>query len=63
MGWLASTDTQKQVRLMLPTRERAMAFADRHGWDYTVYEPRERTVSPKSYAEQFIAGTRSPRPS
>ena len=56
MGWLASTDTQKQVRLVFPTRESAVAFADRHGWDYTVYEPRERTVRPKSYAEQFTLG-------
>jgi ETC complex I subunit conserved region len=56
MGWLASTDTQKRVRLMFPTRESAVAFADRHGWDYTVYEPRERTVRPKSYAEQFTLG-------
>ena len=61
MGWLASTDTQKQVRLMFPTRESAVAFADRHGWDYTVHEPRERAVRPKSYAEQFTAGTRRPR--
>jgi hypothetical protein len=56
MGWLASTDTHKQVRLVFPTRESAVAFADRHGWDYTVYAPRERTVRPKSYAEQFTLG-------
>jgi hypothetical protein len=56
MGWLASTDTQKQVRLVFPSRESAVAFADRHGWDYTVYEPRERAVRPKSYAEQFTLG-------
>jgi len=56
MGWHASTDTQKQVRLVFPTRESAVAFADRHGGDYTVYEPRERTLSPKSYAEQFTLG-------
>jgi hypothetical protein len=56
MGWVASTDTQKQVRLVFPSRESALAFADRHGWDYTVHEPRERTVRPKSYAEQFTLG-------
>jgi hypothetical protein len=56
MGWLSSTDTQKHVRLTFPTRESAVAFADRHGWDYTVNEPRERTVRPKSYAEQFTLG-------
>jgi ETC complex I subunit conserved region len=56
MGWLASSDTQKQVRLVFPTRESAVAFADRHGWDYTVYTLRERRVSPKSYAAQFTLG-------
>jgi hypothetical protein len=56
MGWVASTDTQKQVRLMFPTCESAVAFAERYGWDYTVYAPRKHTVRPKSYAEQFTLG-------
>lgn len=56
MGWLALTDTQKQVRLVFPSRESAVAFAERHGWDYTVHAPRKRTVRPKSYAEQFTGG-------
>ena len=58
MGWVASTDTQKQIRLVFPTRESAVVFAERHGWDYTVYEPRERAMRPKSYAEQFTFSTR-----
>jgi len=33
MGWLASMNAQKQVRLMFPTRETAVTFADRYGWD------------------------------
>jgi hypothetical protein len=56
MGWIASTDTQKHVRLVFPTRESAVAFAERHGWDYTVHAPRERTRRPKSYPEQFTRG-------
>lgn len=60
MGWLSSTDTQKQVRLMFPSRESAVAFAARHGWSYTVHEPRERTMRPKSYAERLTFGMTKP---
>lgn len=56
MGWLGSTDTRKQVRLTFPTRESAIAFAERHGWDCTVYEPRGRAVRPKSYAQRLTGG-------
>ena len=35
------------------TLEEAIAFAQKHGHDYTVEEPHEPRVRPKSYADNF----------
>lgn len=52
-GWTTSSDTGQQVCLGFETCEAAIAFCRRKGIDYQVREPRERTVKPKSYAENF----------
>ncbi|WP_207478598.1 ETC complex I subunit [Arenibaculum pallidiluteum] len=53
MGWTSSGDTLNQVRLSFDTREEAIAFAERKGWNYTVYEPHQRRIRPKNYADNF----------
>ncbi len=53
MGWIGSTDTQKQVRLFFDTREEAVAFAQRNGIAFDLELPRERKVKPKMYADNF----------
>jgi len=53
MGWTSSGDTRQQLRLRFPTREDAVAYAERMGLDFTVVEPHDRTIRPKSYAENF----------
>lgn len=39
MGWTGSLDTLSQVRLRFPTREAAIAYAERQGLNYEVREP------------------------
>lgn len=39
MGWTASTDTLPQVRLRFPSREAAIAYAQRQGLRFEVREP------------------------
>jgi len=56
MGWIGSADTQAQVRLRFPTKEEAIAYADRHGLTYDVELPTVRKVRPKAYADNFKAG-------
>ena len=56
MGWTSSRDTQSQVRLKFETREDAVAYAERNGLPYFVDEPAEKTVSTKSYADNFRFG-------
>jgi hypothetical protein len=53
MGWTSSGDTLNQVKLSFPTREDAVAFAERNGWGFSVQDPHERRVRPRNYAENF----------
>lgn len=55
MGWMGSSDTRPQLRLLFETREEAIAFAERNGLSYSVQEPRTAALRPKSYAENFRA--------
>ncbi len=54
MGWAGSRDTLNQVRLFFPTKEEAVAFAQREGHTYTVVDERPHTApKPKSYSDNF----------
>jgi hypothetical protein len=54
MGWSGSRDTRSQLRLKFDSKEEAVAFAQREGYDYTVTEERPaKAPKPKSYADNF----------
>ena len=53
MGWISSGDTLNQVRLNFPSKEEAVAFAEKKGWAFDVAETQSRRVVPKSYADNF----------
>ena len=53
MGWTESADTRNQVRMRFPSREAAVAFAEKRGLEADVFDPRPRRVKPKSYAANF----------
>jgi hypothetical protein len=53
MGWTASGDTLGQVRLSFDSFEKATEFAQGKGWEYTTSSPRQRTVRPRNYADNF----------
>ncbi|HWL67704.1 MAG TPA: ETC complex I subunit [Geminicoccus sp.] len=54
IGWIGSDDTEQQITLKFPTKEAALAYAERHGLSVQVDEPHQRVVRPKSYADNFI---------
>ncbi len=58
MGWISSTDTETQLRLRFPTREAAMAYAERNGIPYDLELPHAPRFRPKIYAENFQYGRR-----
>ena len=51
MGWSGSRDVMRHVTLSFPSRERAVAFAERQGWSYTVVAPREERTKPRFAAD------------
>jgi hypothetical protein len=53
MGWIGGGDTQAQVRLSFPTKDAAIAYADRNGIAYDLELPKARIVRIKAYADNF----------
>ena len=53
MGWTSSGDTRQQVRLWFDTKEEAIAYAERNGIAYRVFEPKPATTKVLSYADNF----------
>lgn len=52
-GWAGSGDTREQVRLSFPTREAAVAYAEREGLEFTVIPTPQRVLKLQSYADNF----------
>lgn len=61
MGWTSSTDTQTQVRMRFESKEAALAYAEAHGIDAVVLEPKKRAhnVRPGGYGENFATSRRT----
>ncbi len=53
MGWISGRDTRRQVRLRFDTREEALAYAQRNGYQVELEEPHARRFKAKSYADNF----------
>jgi hypothetical protein len=53
MGWTSSSDMRQQVQLAFQTAEEAVAYAEKHGIPYDVFEPHRPATKPKSYADNF----------
>lgn len=60
MGWTSSDDTQAQVRLRFDSREAALEYAEEHGIDALVMEPKRRktNIRPRGYGENFATDRR-----
>ena len=54
MGWQSSADAMQGTHLTFDSREAAIRFADKQGYEYFVQEPNERKRVPKAYATQFV---------
>lgn len=53
MGWTSSTDMKSQVRLRFASREEAIAYCEREGIAYQVFEPKEPKRRSIAYADNF----------
>lgn len=61
MGWTGSGDMHSQVRMRFESKEAAVAYAERHGIPYRVFEPKTRrqVVRPGGYGDNFAYGRRN----
>ena len=60
MGWTQSSDMNGQVRLSFETSDEAVAYAQRHGISFQLFEPKTPKRIIKAYADNFAAGRRQP---
>jgi len=60
MGWTSSSDTQTQVSLRFETKEAALDYANEHGIDALVFEPKKRkpNIRARGYGENFATDRR-----
>ena len=60
MGWTSSSDMLQQVQLEFDTREEAVAYAEKNGVAYQVFEPHRPVPKTKAYADNFRADRKAP---
>ncbi|KAF9214506.1 hypothetical protein BGZ59_003572 [Podila verticillata] len=53
MGWASSSDYMQALQMKFNTKEDAIAFADKQGWDFTIQEPNKKIFKKKVYADNF----------
>ena len=54
MGWQSSADYLQGTQLSFQTKDDAIHFAEKQGYEYFVQEPNERRIQPKAYANNFL---------
>jgi hypothetical protein len=60
MGWTSSADMRSQIVLEFDTKDEAIAYADKHGIPYQLFEPHAPKIGPKSYSENFRSDRKIP---
>lgn len=54
MGWQSSADMMQGTRIIFESKEAAVSFAEKQGYEYYVQEPNTRSFTPKAYANNFL---------
>lgn len=54
MGWQSSADSMQGTHINFKSKEDAIHFAEKQGYEYFVQEPNIRRILPKAYANNFI---------
>lgn len=54
MGWQSSADAMQGTKINFKTKEDAIAFAEKQGYEFYVSVPQERRFVPKAYANNFL---------
>ena len=54
MGWQSSADCMQGTHINFKSKEDAIHFAEKQGYEYYVQEPNLRRILPKLYANNFL---------
>lgn len=62
MGWIGSSDTERQVKLRFETREEAEDYARENGLEFVTLAPNKRkpNIRQRGYGENFATDRRTP---
>ena len=60
MGWTSSRDMLQQVQLEFDTAEEAVAYAERCGIAFQVFEPHQPQAKAKAYSDNFRFDRKTP---
>jgi NADH dehydrogenase ubiquinone Fe-S protein 4 len=58
MGWTSSGDMRQQVRLRFASKQEAIAYCERHGIAYQVFESTPQARRTIAYADNFAFNRR-----
>lgn len=58
MGWQSSADMMQGTKLNFNSKEEAIRFAEKQGYEYFVQEPQSRKFAVKAYANNFLYSAR-----
>jgi hypothetical protein len=58
MGWTSSGDMKQQLRLLFDTKEEAMAYCERNGIAFEVFDSKPPQRARISYSDNFAPGRR-----
>jgi len=54
MGWASSADYMQGTRMSFKSKEDAIHFAEKQGWDYYLQPTTVKKIPPKNYSENFL---------
>jgi len=60
MGWTSSSDMAGQIRLLFETKDEAVAYAQRHGIAFQLFQSSEPRRVIKAYADNFSTDRKEP---
>ena len=60
MGWTSSGDMRQQLRLEFASADEAVAYAERHGIAYQLFEPKPGARRTIAYSDNFAFRRREP---
>jgi hypothetical protein len=58
IGWQSSGDFMQGTHINFESKEDAIHFAEKQGYEYFVQEPNSRKFAPKAYANNFLYSAR-----